>query len=381
MNFTTVSQTMFEMWKHAIENSLTPQTVCLLGAPGIGKTSAARELSRLQTEYMRSKGATKDAVCEVRDLSSSLPEDLGGLPYRDGDTTRYAPQTMIRNVCEPEAYGILVLDDLPAASTAVQVAARQISLEHRVHDHHISSRVMVIVTGNRREDKSAAATLPAHFRNSVLLLTVEPDFKSWETWAHDSGIDQLVTQFLTFRPAYFSMLPKDADAQGAFATPRTWSMLGRLLDVARKTNSLHEMSAGLVGEGITKELVAFEMLRTQLVSPDKVLADPEGALPDRNILNGPDRMTAMVTGLADSAINKAKGAKGNTAYVQYLCALAYVTETGGREYVGVSISTFLSHRGNFAKLRDAVMEAKQKDHRVQGMMKALADCFKSTGSN
>jgi len=381
MNFTSVASTMFEMWKHAVENDLIPQTVCLLGAPGIGKTSACRELANLQTEYMKSKGIPENAVCEVRDLSSSLPEDLGGLPYRDGDTTRYAPQTMIRNVCEPTSYGVLVLDDLPAASTAVQVASRQISLEHRVHDHHISRKVMIVVTGNRREDKSAASTLPAHFRNSVLMLTVEPDFKAWETWAHDNGIDQLVTQFLTFRPAYFSQLPKDADQQGAFATPRTWTMLGRLLDVARKTNNLHEMSAGLVGAGVTGELVAFELLRTQLVPPEKVLADPEGALPDRNALKGhPDRMTAMVTGLADAAINKAKGEKGTKAYVQYLVALAYITEVGGREYVGVSISTFLSHRGNFAKLREAVPEAKQKDSRVQGMMVALSQCFTSTGS-
>ena len=332
------------------------------------------------TAYMAEKGATKDAVCEVRDLSSSLPEDLGGLPYRDGDTTRYAPPVSIRRICEPGAYGVFVLDDLPAAPTAVQVASRQISLEHRVHDHVISPQVMIIVTGNRREDKSAASTLPAHFRNSVLLYTIEPDFKKWESWAHESGVDQLITQFLTFRPAHFSRLPADADAQGAFATPRTWVMLSQELKVARKLDTLRATAAGLVGDGVATELVAFELVRTQLVAPEKVLANPESALPDRTILNSPDRMYAMVTGLADAAIYKGKTEKGNKAYVLYAKALAYVTETGGREYVATSIATFISHKGNFNKLRESLVESKS-DPRVMGMMSALAACFKAEGVN
>jgi hypothetical protein len=376
MNFDKITTQMFESWKSAVEANRIPQTVCLLGAPGIGKTSAARELARLMTEYMGKLGNETPAVCEVRDLSSSLPEDLGGLPYRDNDTTRYAPPVSIRRICEPGAYGVFVLDDLPAAPTAVQVASRQISLEHRVHDHEISRQVMIIVTGNRREDKSAASTLPAHFRNSVLMYTIEPDFKKWETWAHEAGVDQLITQFLTFRMAHFSRLPADADQQGAFATPRTWVMLSQELKVARKLDTLRETAAGLVGDGVATELVAFELVRTQLVAPEKVLSSPETALPDRSILNSPDRMTAMVTGLADAAIHKAKTEKGTKAYVQYMKALAYITETGGREYVATSIATFTAHKGKFDKLREAIPEAKS-DARVMGMMSALAACFKS----
>ena len=380
MNFVQITNQMFESWKSAVEANRIPQTMCWLGAPGIGKTSAARELSKLMTAYMAEKGNNTEAVCEVRDLSSSLPEDLGGLPYRDGDTTRYAPPVSIQRICQPGAYGVFVLDDLPAAPTAVQVASRQISLEHRVHDHVISPQVMIIVTGNRREDKSAASTLPAHFRNSVLLYTIEPDFKRWESWAHESGVDQLITQFLTFRPAHFSRLPADADAQGAFATPRTWVMLSQELKVARKLDTLRATAAGLVGDGVATELVAFELVRTQLVAPEKVLANPESALPDRTILNSPDRMYAMVTGLADAAIYKAKTEKGAKAYVLYAKALAYVTETGGREYVATSIATFISHKGNFNKLREGLTEAKG-DPRVMGMMSALAACFKAEGVN
>ena len=315
MTFDSITTTLFEMWlAGTAKNEL--QTVCLLGAPGIGKTSSARELAVQMTEHRRkSDPSAKAAVSRVLDLSSMLPED-------------------------------------------------------------IAPGVMIVVTGNRREDKSAASTLPAHFRNSVMILTVEPDFKRWETWYHDQGYDSLVTQFLTYRSAHFSHLPADADANGAFATPRTWSMLGRLIATGRKTGTLRDMAAGLVGEGVTTELMAFELVRSQLVAPEKVLIDPEGALPNpKATLNSPDRMIAMVTGLADAAIHKATQKTGGKAYEEYLKALAYVTDAGGREYVATSITTFIAHRGNFRKLKDAVNNVKGEP-RVKGMLTALAACFK-----
>ena len=384
MTFDSLTSTLFEMWLSGVAgNNL--QTVCLLGAPGIGKTSAARELAAMMTQHMQQKTGgdgmgVKPAVARVLDLSSMMPEDLMGLPYgqdRGQDrVTKYAPQEWLAEVCAPGAYGVLVFDDLPAASTAIQVASRQASLERRIHDNRIAPGVMIIVTGNRREDKSAASTLPAHFRNSIMILTVEPDFKRWETWYHDQGYDALVTQFLTYRSAHFSRLPADADVHGAFATPRTWAMLGRLVETGRKTGALRDMASGLIGEGVATELMAFELVRSQLVAPDKVLADPEGALPNpKASLNSPDKMIAMVTGLADAAIHKAGQKTGGKAYEEYLKALAYVTDAGGREYVATSITTFIAHRGNFRKLKDAVNSVKA-DTRVKGMLTALAACFK-----
>ena len=50
---------------------------------------------------------------------------------------------------------------------------------------------------------------------------------------------------------------------------------------------------------------------------------------------------------------------------------------GGTEYVATSISTFISHKGNFAKLREAVGSPECKaDRRVQAMLSVLAACFR-----
>ena len=53
MTFDNVVNSLFKMWVNAMEKGHKPQTVTLRGAPGIGKTSAARELSRRMTEYMQ----------------------------------------------------------------------------------------------------------------------------------------------------------------------------------------------------------------------------------------------------------------------------------------------------------------------------------------
>jgi hypothetical protein len=390
MTFADLNRVLFEIWRNAANSNARMQTVTLLGSPGIGKTSAARELARMMTEHRRkSDPEAPEALCEVLDLSSRVPEDLMGLPYtvdvtaEDGMVrreTRYASQRWLTNICKKDAYGVVVFDDLPAATTAIQVASRQASLERRIDEHRFAPGIMVLVTGNRREDKSAASTLPAHFRNSVLLLTVDPDFKRWETWYHNQGLDPLIGQFLTYRPAHFSRLPGDADSQGAFATPRTWEMLGHLVPIGRKLNTLRDLAAGLVGEGVATELVAFEMVRNSLVPPDRVLADPRGALPDpAATLDSPDKRIAMVTGLADAAIARDKEFSQDKnlvykAYTEYLVALAHITASIGREYVNTSITTFTSHDGDFKKFKTVVQQLKLHAD-VRGMLQALAECF------
>ena len=361
------------------------QTLCILGRPGTGKTSVGRDISVAMTEHVRSSGdpTAKAAVCKVVDLSSCLPEDLNGLPYRDGNKTLYAPQSWMSELCEEGAYGVLILDDLPAASPAVQVAARQISLERRVHEARLSEGVMVIVTGNRREDKSNASTLPAHFRNSVMLLGVDVDADEWFTWAGaQADIDPLIPAFLRYKSSHLAQTPADADRQGAFATPRTWAMLGRIWKIADAQSVGFEAAAGLVGEGVATEFAAFAKLRDSLVDPRDVLANPKKAIPaPKAVLNGPDKLIACVTGIAEitSAIQKKEGKaakasrEGVTAFMK---ALAWVTQSD-REYVSVGVNTFLSNGGDVTLLVKVAGE-QAKDPEVQPLLTFLAAAFKSS---
>lgn len=357
MNFDTLAATGLSMWSAARAADTSPITLCVLGPPGVGKSACGKAIADAMTESVQGRiPSAPPARFMALDLSSMLPEDLMGLPFRDNDITRYCPQSWLAPFCEEGAYGVLVLDDLPAASAQVQVACRQVSLDRRIHEMHLSPGVLIIVTGNRREDKAGATTLPSHFRNSVCILNYSPDFGGWEKWYAQTGFSSDVPAFLHFRKSYFSRVPKDADKKGSFATPRTWAMLGRVLG-SIPAEQQPEFVAGLVGEGVGVEFAAFQMLRKTLVTPAKLMADPRGSLPDpRGSLDSPDKIIALATGLGEHAAATAKGRGAEKVLTQFLTALGWAT-VGNREYSASAISTFVAKGGKLSKLITASTKA------------------------
>lgn len=334
--------------------TVTERTVCLLGPPGIGKSSVGRIIAQQWTERVKLRNPdAPDAVCVVLDLSSMLPEDLMGLPFRDNDATRYCPPEWLHSLCEEGAYGVLVIDDLPAASPAIQVACRQIALERRVHEHQLSDGIVVIVTGNRRQDKSSANTLPAHFRNSVMMLQVDPDLDEWAEWYYKQGWDPIVPAFLRYKPAFHSMTPDHAGENGSFPTPRSWAFLGSVLESAIDHEHVLEVATGLVGEGVATEFEGFRRTRQQLADPLDVLRNPEKAIPDPGKLlsNKPDRMISLCSSLAEVTValqkdkEKRVAAKIERPSTAMLNAASWVTQSE-KDYITVVLTTYVSLGGD-----------------------------------
>lgn len=266
-----------------------PPTVFLLGPPGIGK-------SAIPAEVVQSMGP--DALFEVLDLTSRSPEDIGGLPFREGGQTCYSPQAWAKRMSAPDAVGVVVFDDLPAASAATAAAVRQVVLDHRINGTTLAPGILVVVTGNRREDLSGASLLPAHFRNAVCTLEIEAQFEPWCSWFIAHGGDPAIAGFLRWKPSLFSTLPKDADAQGRFATPRSWTMLSSCLPAAEEARCIPDIVAGFVGEGAALEFVAFQSTIASLPPIADVFKNPEGVLPNpQESLDTPDRIIAVTTGL------------------------------------------------------------------------------------
>lgn len=385
MQFQDIVNFGFEAWKAG--DVSTPMT--LLGAPGIGKSSIAPQLAEKMTDYVRGKHPNaSEAVCEVIDLSSRLPEDIGGIPYRgemqlDKDNSivvaEYGVQKWLARLCQPGVYGVLLLDDLPASAPSVQVAVRQLVLDRKVGEYKLSDGVLILVTGNRREDKSAASTLPAHFRNSVMLMELEVTLDEWTDWyGSQRNHAPIVASFLRYRPNLLSKLPKDADRLGAFPTPRTWAKLGAIYDVAHRLGCDRDAAQGLVGEGAAVEFMAFVNVRSQLVDPASVLRNPEKALPNpAEQLQSADRAYAMATGIAETAAAWRTGKDPklrDEAPLMLMRATGHCT-VGNREYIATAVSTYTSNGGNIKDLITAAREHMAKDPLVKSVIDFLTSTY------
>lgn len=399
MQFDTLSSYGYNLWLAARKAGKAPKApMCVLGGPGIGKSACSRSIAGRQaahlgrpvvdlTEQPSFDGDIDSAVLfYAADLSSFLPEDIGGIPKTMLDTVcgtemmvaSYAVQRWLAPFCVPGAVGVLCLDDLPAAAPSVAVAVRQLVLDRRVGQMRLSDGVMLFVTGNRREDKSGARTLPAHFRNTNQLLEVETNVDSWCDWyGQQESHAPVIAAFLRFRPSHHSRTPKDADKKGAFATPRSWALLGSVFDVAQEQGVLLEVASGLVSEGIATELQAFINVRSQLVDPAKVLQDPIKAIPEpRRVLDTPDKAYAMTTGLGEVAAQWRCGAdvkKKKDAPLLFMRAVGHVTARD-REYIATAVATYTSNGGEIASLVQAARTNKS-DPLVKSVIDFLASTF------
>jgi MoxR-like ATPase len=330
------------------------QAVLLLGPPGSAKSSLARAVGVSMGE---------GAVIECRELASHLAEDLLGLPFREDGTTKHAPPAWLHRLSVPETRGVLILDDLAAASPAVQTAAFKLVLERRSGDCALAEGVRIIATANRREDRSGATVLPAALRNRCLILQLDVDAEEWCAWATGARIHEDVIAYIRFRPAHLSKLPTDADKAGAFATPRSWHFVSRALESAMRADQVLEVVSGLVSDSVATDFVAFVRLRQELPDPIAVLEAPELALP--TIPEEIDRRTAIVLALGERAAKW----KNRNAPTLLLRALGYVCRDS-RELLAVGIQSAVGSGMSVERLVAAARE-KRGDSLVAGVLRFL----------
>ncbi len=279
MSVTAATDLLSNAYISVINNGKSPKllpSVMLWGPPGVGKSDAVRELGR------RIARETKKSV-KVTDVRLLLfnPIDLRGIPTANEEKTLAIwLKPKIFQMDEGDGtVNILFLDEISAAPQSVQAAAYQITLDRVVGEHKLPDNCIVIAAGNRVTDRSVATKMPKALANRLLHIEIEGSASSWLAWAVEHGINPKVVGFISARPDHLFGFSAERD-ELAFATPRTWEMVSRVLEnVADDADAVFRLIAGLVGNGAATEFRTWCRMNLKIPSAADIFAGKTAAVP------------------------------------------------------------------------------------------------------
>jgi len=236
----------------------------LWGPPGIGKSELVEGIARDLNGLM----------IDLR-LGQMEPTDIRGIPFYNKDIGKmdWAPPVELPDEEMAAQYPIVVLflDELNSAAPSVQSAAYQLILNRRIGKYVLPDNVVMVAAGNRESDKGVTYRMPTPLANRFIHQEMKVDFASWQEWAVNNQVHKDVVGYLTF--AKQDLYDFDAkSASRAFATPRSWSFVSQLLDDNVDAETLTNLIAGTVGEGLAVKFMAHRKIADQMPKPADILS-------------------------------------------------------------------------------------------------------------
>ena len=244
----------------------------LWGPPGIGKSELVENITRDLGGYM----------IDLR-LGQMEPTDIRGIPFYNKDSGKmdWAPPVELPDDELASQYPVVVLflDELNSAAPSVQSAAYQLILNRRIGKYKLPDNVVMVAAGNRESDKGVTYRIPTPLANRFIHQEMKVDFASWQEWAVLNKIHKDVVGYLSF--AKQDLYDFDAkSASRAFATPRSWSFVSELLDDECDNDTLTNLIAGTVGEGLAVKFMAHRKVASKMPNPLDIL---KGKVKDLNV--------------------------------------------------------------------------------------------------
>ena len=238
--------------------------VFIWGAPGIGKSALVHDLA----------SRTGALVVDIR-LSMFVPVDLRGLPAIVEGKTVWLKPAFWPSVADQPVY--LFFDEMDRAPASVKNAALQIVLDRQIGEHVLPDSVRIFAAGNGATDKGFAGSMGTALNNRFAHIEMVSDVDSWCTWADRTNLNPMLVAFMRMRgrdEGIFHELNPGRD-QKAFPSARQWERVSKVLGAPAAIR--HESIAGLVGDAIASEYIAFADMAGQLPDIADIIANPATA--------------------------------------------------------------------------------------------------------
>lgn len=245
--------------------NLTPY---IEGSPGIGKSQIVAQIAH---DY-------KMDLIDLR-LSQCAPEDLMGLPMRQGDKAIFAPFEMFPLESTPLPKGkrgwILFLDELPSASKSVIAAAYKLILDHMVGGHKLHPNVVIVTAGNKTTDKAIATNVGTAMQSRLVHLELNVTKEDFTKHARSVGMDHRILGFIEFQPSKLHYFDPNHHNK-TFPCPRTWEFVSKLIHGKPLEEISLPLLAGAISDGVAVEFHTFLQEYEKLPKIAKIVEDPEG---------------------------------------------------------------------------------------------------------
>ena len=282
--------------KRSIRKAIqTRRPTFLWGPPGIGKSDIVKQIG-------------VDAGREVVDVRLALwePTDIKGIPYYNADQGKmvWAPPAELPT--DPDSNAIIFLDELNSAPPAVQAAAYQLILNRRVGTYELPKGVDVVAAGNREGDRGVTYRMPAPLANRFIHLEMKIDFDDFQEWAVMNHVHPEVVGYVGFaKQDLYDFDPKSPSK--AFATPRSWVFVSDLLkDDDCDIDTLHNLIAGAVGDGLAVKFMAHRKIAGRLPKAEDILKGKVKDLQIKEVSAMYSLTVSLCYELKDQAEKKAK---------------------------------------------------------------------------
>jgi hypothetical protein len=205
----------------------------------------------------------------------------------------------------------------------------------------LPDNVVIVAAGNRDSDKGVTYRMPMPLANRFIHLEMRPDFNAWQNWAVNKNIHKDVVGYLSFaKNDIYDFNAKSSSR--AFATPRSWVFVSQLLDDEdTDTDTLYNLIAGAIGEGLAIKFMAHRKVAARMPNPTDILEGRVTTLSIKEISAMYSLTTAMCYELKEANENKVDMKKFNQMAQNFF---AYMMENFETELVvmgaKVALKTF-----------------------------------------
>lgn len=251
----TVSQVKEIIKKNIMSDPKDRVEICILGAPGIGKSSivfqVARELNKTITLF--------SATTKTR-------EDVAGIPvYNFANIVKgIVNKTEIKNevIHTRPSYmdtDILFIDEITNCSEHEFKWIAQMITERRVGEHQLNPNTYIVCAGNRPEHSELANDLPAIFASRLAILDVTVDKKDVIKYAYDNSFDPRVIAYIDQNSNILENIKYKSPNEG-YACPRSLEKVSKILKMFGGKDEEYiqnELIIGALGRADGTEFLAY----------------------------------------------------------------------------------------------------------------------------